>query len=58
MSQMYGRTPAEILFVEDEYTAYCLNEACAYIRGMMDRKQQPMFKKQYKSFADLYKNIK
>lgn len=56
MSQMYQKTPSELLYLDDEYTSYCLNEACAYIRGKMDKQEIPKFKKKYKSFTELYKN--
>lgn len=55
MAQMYQKLPSDILGVDDAYTAYCFNEACAYIRGMIDREEQPRFKKSYKSFSDIYK---
>jgi len=55
MSKMYTKTPAELLFIEDEYTSYCLNEACAFIRQKIENKEEPHFKKQYTSFADIYK---
>ena len=54
MSQRYRKTPAELLSITDEYTAYCLNEACAIIASKIDDKEEPMFETKYKSFSDLY----
>lgn len=54
MAQRYGKTPAEILFIKDEYTAYCLNEACAIIASKIDNKEEPFFEVKYKSFTELY----
>ena len=55
MCKMYNKTPAEYLYVDDEYTAFCLNEACAYIRQRIEDKEIPQFVKVYKSFSDIYK---
>lgn len=56
MAQRYGKTPAEVLSIHDEYTAYCLNEACAIIAGKIDQKEEPCFEVHYSSFSELYKN--
>jgi hypothetical protein len=58
---MYNRTPSEVLRIEDEYTAFCFDEACAFIRAKMEhpkKPEQPKFRKHYSSFADLYKAYK
>lgn len=54
MSNLYKRTPSELLCIEDEYTGYCLNEACAYIQERINAGENPKFKTQFKSFKDLY----
>lgn len=56
MSQRYRRPPSELLHIDDEYTAYCLDEACAYIMTKMDNGEEPVFKQKYSSFSELYKN--
>lgn len=56
MSKLYNKTPSELLGVEDEYTAFCLNEACMYIQVKMDAGESPRFRTHYKSFADLYRH--
>ena len=53
-SKIYGRTPAELLFIEDEYTAFCLNQACAYIRCKIEEKEEPIFETKYNSFSQMY----
>lgn len=45
-----------MLYIEDEYTAFCLNQACAYIRVKMEQEEEmPTFEKHYSNFSDLYK---
>lgn len=58
MSQLYNRTPSELLNIEDEYTGYCLNEACAYIHSRIEAGESPRFKTRYKSFKDMYDTYK
>lgn len=41
MSQLYNKLPSELLNICDEYTAYCLNEACAYILTEMKNGKEP-----------------
>lgn len=54
MSQRYKKTPSELLSIDDAYTAYCLNEACAYIMGMLDKGEEPIFSRSCHSFSELY----
>ena len=46
--------PSTLFDVADPYTAYCFDEACAYIDKQMEEGNEPMFKKQYSSFKELY----
>lgn len=57
MSKLYNKLPSELLHIKDEYTAYCFDEACAYILTKMESGEQPSFRKSYTNFADLYKNM-
>ena len=43
--------------IKDEYTAFCLDEACDEIVTIMRDKEapKPTFYTQYNSFSDLYK---
>lgn len=56
MSKLYAKTPSEVMNIEDEYIAYCFNEACAYIIGRLQNGDELQFKKKYTSFSDLYRN--
>nr|DAG82223.1 MAG TPA: hypothetical protein [Caudoviricetes sp.] len=59
MSKLYKIRPSEVLFIEDPYTAFCLDEACYYIRTKMEvDKEKPSFVVQYESFKDLYSQYK
>lgn len=57
IANMYHKLPSEILGLRDEYTSYCLNEACTYILGRLNDGETPVFRKEYKSFSDLYSQI-
>lgn len=58
MSRMYKKLPSEILRLKDDYTAYCFDEACSYIRARLDAGDEIERKKTYKSFTELYKDYK
>lgn len=58
IAQRYKVRPSELMGTLDEYTAYCFDEACAYIMLMMDSKEEPMFHTRYRSFSDLYAQYK
>lgn len=47
--------PSEIMAIDDPYTAYCLDSACAYIISKIEQGEEPQFRKEYKSFKDMYK---
>lgn len=55
MANVYKVLPSTLIYIEDEYTAYCFNEACAYIIGKLESGEEPTFSKKYRSFKDLYK---
>lgn len=54
VAKRYGRTPSELLSIDDEYTAYCLDEACAYIMGRLDKGDEMVFHRHYNSFSEIY----
>lgn len=58
VSNRYRKRPSEMLGIEDEYVAYCLDEACAYIMNRLDEKEEMYFEKHYSSFSELYSNYK
>lgn len=57
MAKLYRCRPSELMATTDEYTAFCLDEACAYILAQVEQDKKPMFKREYKSFSDLYKRL-
>ena len=56
LANVYKVRPSTFFGIEDAYTEYCFDEACAYIVGRMEKGEEPQFKntKQYKSFRELY----
>lgn len=43
MAESYKCRPSEIMFMEDPYTAYCFDEACAYLLQCLKDKKTPHF---------------
>lgn len=48
---------------DDPYTAFCFDEACAFIITKLEQKEEPLFddgpakKKVFKSFSELYGSL-
>lgn len=42
-SKQYSTRPSKLLCIEDEYIAYCLDEACAYIISQLEEGIKPKF---------------
>lgn len=40
---MYQERPSNILGIDDEYTSFCFDEACAYIMSKIDNGENPKF---------------
>ena len=56
--------PSELLEIEDAYTAFCFDEACAYIISELQDKKEPIIQKgkdknnntkRYSKPSDIYK---
>nr|DAP26706.1 MAG TPA: hypothetical protein [Caudoviricetes sp.] len=58
MVRIYNEKPSKLLGISDTYTAFCLDEACAYIINKLDNKEQPKFRTSYSKPSDLYKKYK
>jgi ATP sulfurylase len=58
LANVYKVRPSTLLDIVDPYTAYCFDEACAYITGKLEQGEEPRFKKKYKSFKDIYAQYK
>ena len=57
LSKEYKCRPSELMDITDAYTAYCFDEACTYIKAMIDKGIEPIFKKKYSSFSEMYKDL-
>lgn len=54
MSKMYRERPSKLLDIAEPYTAFCLDEACAYIINQLEAKKEPKFVVNYSKPSDLY----
>ena len=58
MSKTYQVRPSEIIGVsDDEYVAYCFDEACAYFLSELAEKKTPHFQDDEKSNPTLTKLV-
>jgi len=57
LAKSYNKLPSEIMNIDDEYTAYCFDEACDEIVHHINNKETPVFEKHYSSFRDFYKQF-
>lgn len=58
LANTYKVRPSVLFNIEDPYTAYCFDEACAFIIGQLEQGNEPQFTKEYKSFKDIYAQYK
>ena len=55
-----NREPSEIMGIEDEYTAFCFNEACNYIVTQIRNGEEPQYEKKKKrvgSMAEFFQEL-
>ena len=52
---MYKCRPSTLIDIYDPYTAFCFDEACAYIIRQMEEGKEPAFTLKFNSFKDMYK---
>lgn len=61
MSKLYNCLPSDIMGIEDIYTAFCFNEACAEIMLRLQNEEKPIYREQreeeYSNFTEFYKNF-
>ena len=57
LSKVYNKLPSEVMRIKDEYTAFCFDEACEEILYRLSKDEQPVFRSQYTSFSDFYKQF-
>ena len=43
--------------IEDSYTAFCFDEACAYFEGMVQKGESPRYKRKVKSMKEFYREV-
>lgn len=58
LANVYKVRPSTLLDLVDPYTAYCFDEACAYIIKQMEDGKEPQFKLKFKSFREMYEHYK
>ena len=59
MSHRYNKLPSEILHIDnDDYTAFCFDEACDYIMNRIEDGDKPIWTQHYGSFTELYEQYK
>ena len=46
--------PSILVEIDDCYTAYCFDEACAYIVRQLENEKEPRFMSKHKSFREIY----
>lgn len=56
--KIYNTRPSILLHIQDEYTAYCLDEACGYIISEIKNGKTPSFVKHYTRPSELYKELR
>lgn len=54
LSNTWKERPSVIMGISDPYTAYCFDEACTFILKRIEDGDEPMFRKKYTSFKELY----
>lgn len=62
-AQKFNRLPSEIARIEDEYTAFCFDEACMYIITQLENEKIPRWVEDIekedrtrKTFLDVHMN--
>lgn len=44
MAQRYRTRPSELLYLDDPYAAYCLDEVCCWISQQLEEGKRPFFR--------------
>lgn len=64
MSKLYNCLPSDIMGIDDNYTAFCFNEACAEIMLRLQNEEKPIYREQreeeqegYSNFTEFYKKF-
>ncbi len=43
--------------IEDSYTAYCFDEACAYIEDALKAGKRPIYRRKVSSMQEFFKDV-
>lgn len=57
MCKNYNCRPSVLMGLADVYTSYCFDEACYFIMMKLENGEEPQFKREYKSFKELYDSL-
>lgn len=57
MSKRFNQRPSSIIEVEDDYTAFCFDEACTFIMTQLENGKEIVREKHYSKLSDLYKDM-
>lgn len=64
MSKRYKQRPSDIIYIHNEYAAYCFDEACIFLLNALESGKELKFenngdkpKKHYKSLSEFYKSL-
>lgn len=69
MAKLYNQRPSNIMGLNNDYHAYCFDEACMYLYNALQEKKELHFKgdenkiqnqtprKHFKSFGDFYNSL-
>lgn len=58
IANLYNCRPSDVMGVDDQYTAYCFDSACAYIVTKLEAGEEPQFTHHYSSFEEMYSKYK
>lgn len=54
LANIYKVRPSTLFDIGDPYTAFCFDEACAWITSQLEEGKEPQFRRKVKSFKELY----
>ena len=60
LAKVQGKTPSEVMGIDDEYTAFCFDEACDYLVKRVLKGDDPRYEKKKKkvsSMAEYFKGL-
>lgn len=52
----FNKLPSEIARIDDEYTAFCFDEACDYIISQLEQDKKPRWREDLKTKSEIRKD--